>query len=354
MKNRLILSTTLIASLYLSVGCTGEFLECSPGDKRDCDCPIRSTGIERCTEDGTWGACKYCPTNPTDECTPGKVDSCDCENGNQGVRICRDSGESWGECEGCEDPEEPYEEGDYDATCIGDICGAPSECCENTVCGSVVFGSYLDSIENYCYPSCDPDGSEVLCDGGDICVDFGDDIATCLKPGEISFSDMILPVGVDYDTAVVVEGTDVDHTAGLGNDDFSFDIFYAYWNEYQDADDRTARELVIRADGLDEPDGIWNLIITVPEALIQQGVGSYPWYDEADETFNFSIDLYSGTLNDDFDYEAMWLESLTDDAVLDIDQTCDPCSSEDAECDVCEFSFDALLFGMKSKLDLSD
>ena len=111
--------------------------------------------------------------------------------------------------------------------------------------------------------------------------------------------------------------------------------------------------MVIRGEGFVGASGIWILFITIPEAVFAEGVGEYPWYVEDTGDFNFSVELYSGTLDAGNMLEEVWIESITDNAVLVIDEVCEPCTSVDAaDCDLCEFSLQSLFFAMRTKLAL--
>jgi hypothetical protein len=163
----------------------------------------------------------------------------------------------------------------------------------------------------------------------------------------------MMPVGSDLGTSIVVEATDVDYSAVLGEDTIDFNIFYAYWSEYTgEDDDETYRELIVRAEGLSGADGLWIFLLSIPEALMAAGVGEYPVYDEETDTVNFWAELYYGIMDSEYYLEELWLESLLDNAVLAIEATCDPCTAEVAECDVCQFSVDVLLLSMRTKINI--
>ena len=111
-------------------------------------------------------------------------------------------------------------------------------------------------------------------------------------------------------------------------------------------------ELYYLQNGLVDYETIWTFFLTVPEAVAEAGEGVSSFYDEVNDAFNFSSDLYSGTIDDDFRYQEIWMESLIDDGEFEIEQVCEPCATDAAECDVCEFSFHAKLFAMKVKLEI--
>lgn len=308
-----------------------------------------------CASDGTWGKCRQCESSSDQTCDPGDWKFCKCENGSEGVQYCNESDERFGECEDCIDSEEE-ESTDADSCeydpCIGDICSEDDGCCEHSACNSEIYGEDFGVLENYCFPKCDVDNEDEPCKCGDQCVIFDNGFSTCLTTGEISIDHLTIPVGVDREAGVVIDGDDVEHTVSLDGETVAFDIFYAYWLEYKDDDDNIQRELAIRADGLVDDDNIWSLILTVPEAVVDEGKGVSAFYDEENDMFNFSSDLYSGTIDDNFHYQEMWLESLIDDGEFEIEKTCEPCDTDDAECDICEFSFHAAIFLMRVKLEV--
>lgn len=342
MRNRI---TVIILSVCIGVMatvCSEENLDCSPGDISACTCSGGGEGVRSCRKDGTWGTCEKCEEG--DACVPGKVSECPCGDGTNGTQECDDDG-TWGPCEGCE---EQLGECDYTA-CIGDICEEPEDCCENSGCNSFVFDADWGAIENYCYPLCDPE-EEDPCKCDDVCLDFGNGFATCLPIGTVVIDNLRLPVGSDFDTSQLVVASEVSFEVELADESVPVDYFYAYWDEYE-YEGSQMRDLIIRAEGVVDTDVIWILFVAVPEELMATGEGTYPLIDEENDELNFSIDLYSGILSGDGIGE-LWLESLVDDAQLVIEETCDPCTAEDvAECDVCEFSLQALFFGMKIKLD---
>ena len=340
MRLSLAMTAAVACAAYFVVSCADEDMDCSPGEISVCSCDNGSTGVRECSGKGTWGSCGDCDGSG---CVPGAIQACPCLGGGEGIQECSESGDSWGDCQGCEDTE--LGECDY-TTCTGDICAEPEDCCDNTACGSYIFTEEWGAAENYCYPMCDPEAETDPCKCGDVCVDFGDGFSTCLGTSAVTVNNLSLPVGADVDASVFLDTqeVDVDYTATLGDETIAFDFFYAYWDD---------TEMILEADGFFGSNGIWILFVVIPEAIMEAGVGEYPVYDEENNTFNFSVELYSGTLDSDYKFEEVWLETpFVEDAVIAIEQTCEPCTADAEECEACEFSLDSLMFAMRTKLQL--
>ena len=318
---------------------------CLPGEKAACECAGGAgSGVWECSASGHWGRCQECAS-----CTPGRQVECACEGGEVGYQICAETGDSWGECEGCEpvsggtDPSD-LDDCEYNA-CVGDICEEPEDCCEASACGSWYYGSEYGFSENYCFPMCD-ESSDELCKCGDVCVDFGGGFTVCLPEGSFELNNQKLPVGEDFESAYLVDATESDLKASIGSDDIPISTLYAYWWEGDDPEDRW---MVIRTEGMSLSNDFWSVNIYIPEPIIESGVGTYPLYNEED--YNFLVEVHSGNMNSDGEITDLWLETLVDDAELNIAATCEPCPADEVECEECEFSVSAYFFGMRSKYE---
>jgi hypothetical protein len=288
-------------------------------------------------------------------CVPGEVVTCPCADDGQGVQTCAETGDRFGPCQCSPVPDDTDDPilGECDYTpCTGDICAEPDGCCEASTCGSWLFPVDSGFSENYCYPNCDPTSDDEACRCGDVCVDFQDGVATCLPTGALQLSDLSLVVGADSDTAVLVDTVDVSFSATLSGQAIPSSAIYAYWSEYENDLGGTEHELVLRSDGLAADDEIWIVIAHIPEATFIAGEGQYPLINEAVDDYNFYVEIYSGYLDADNTISELWLETIIEDAVLDIHATCEPCTADASECDACAFSLSAGFFGIRTKVDL--
>lgn len=291
-------------------------------------------------------------------CVPGQREECACGGGESGYQVCDESGDSWGECTGCEadgnetddstntDDSSDVDECEY-TSCVGDICEEPEDCCDSSACSSWYYEPEYGFSENYCLPMCDDTASSCKC--GDECVDFGDGFVVCLPEGGLSISQK-LPVGEDSDSVVFMDVTESDFEAYLGSDEIPVSTLYAYWWEGDTEDDRW---MIIRTEGISLSNDFWSIYIYIPASTFESGVGTYPLYDDETEEYFFYIEVLSGNLSINKEITDLWLESVLDNASLEIVATCEPCpvDEEEADCEECEFSIAALFFGMRSKLD---
>ncbi len=372
------IATLLIALTYLNglFGCTSEILGCPPGLQEDCPCPGTNTsGVQVCSEDGnSWGPCKGCLGSET--CVPGDLKVCPCAEGGTGVQECESSGQKWGICEGCTGNSDADADADTDADidadtdadadtdsdadadadtdadsdcvyndCEGSICSDLEECCENSECGSWVFPSTRYS-ENYCYPMCDESAEDDPCKCGDVCVDLWG-LPLCLGVGGFALDNFSIPVGIDDEAAVLLDGNNIDYIAMHDGKDVLLDVFYANWYEYNGE-----KELDLWAQGNAGPNKAWVLGIYIPEALYNQGIGDYPMYDEATDSINFYVELYSANYDSTNQFTDIWRENVTDaeGAVLSINKTCEPCLNASESCDPCEFSINIGWYALRAKL----
>ncbi len=388
-------------------GCT--VTGCEPGETAKCPCVGGGEGTQTCLEDHVWGACEDCEEG----CTPGTRRTCVCEDGSEGGAECSEIGDGFGPCLGCDAPAADdggvdtvdmassdalgsdahsetesdsesvlnrdtatmsigddsdgtdaddtgdFEDSDRDTVlgecdynaCIGSVCDAETSCCEESFCGDVMFSREYGFGESYCYPVCDLDAEEMPCKCGDECIPFGD-IAACLDTGDVTLRDLTLPTGADYDAAYVVEAKTVDYSATLGESDIPISYFYAYWVEYETSSNMSVRELVLRGDGLADNSRAWFFLVYIPEELFitaEPGI-PIPLFDENEMNLNYFVEVYSATLDDNGEIADVWMESVIDDAVLTIENTCIPCTLMDVECESCTFSLDARLLEMRGKL----
>ncbi len=351
MRN-LALLVVMAFSGIMMVYCGEDEMACRPGETGECSCDGNAMIGERtCTDEGKWGGCRGCSA-----CVPGKVMDCPCIGGGKGVQECSESGDSWGECTGCGEAvgeTDPTELGECDyTTCIGDICEEPSDCCDASACGSWLFLPEYGFSENYCYPMCDPEeAGSCKCD--DVCVPIDDGLALCLPEGGFYIESLEIPVGGDMDSAVLIDAGETSYEAFIGADDIPASVIYAFWSEYEDENGEAQRELIIRSDGISLSNDIWISVVYIPEALFLKGEDRYPYINESDE-YNFFFEFYSGNLDSSGSISELWLESIGEDAELEIGATCEPCTADDAECETCEFSIAATFFGIRTKVELPD
>jgi hypothetical protein len=108
----------LAAWCVLLAGCavSSERARCEPGAEIACTCASGASGLQRCEDEGTYGACSCADAGTTSleagTCFEGQTATCECSVGRSGLTICR--GGTWSECEcplrpgdRCEVPSEP-------------------------------------------------------------------------------------------------------------------------------------------------------------------------------------------------------------------------------------------------------
>lgn len=360
--------TFFTATLGLwSIGCTDKPWGCPPGLQSACPCAgSEETGVQVCAEDGlSWSECVGCPSDST--CEPGEVQACLCLGGGLGVQTCEDDGAGWKDCEGCNgssdgdtdtDDDTSGKDTDEDAgmldtecvynDCEGDVCEAQGDCCDESECGSRYFSS-SNYIENYCYPTCEPDAEEDQCKCGDVCVDRSG-TGFCLGTGQLILDRLTLPVGATAASSVMVDASDVTFTAEHDGEALSLAFFEAYWREYSDE----TRRLEIWSQADNGNNTAWILGIYIPEDIFNQGVGEYDLYDSSNDETNFYAALYFGVYDSSYSFTELWRENvpLAASSVLSIDRTCEACTAESSECESCVFSVNVSWIAVRGKLSL--
>lgn len=347
--------SALLASaiLVVAAGCgdedtgddsSGPRIVCDPGEYQQCPCLGIGTGLQRCNAQGTmWGDCEGCSTiGVVDVGDTGAADADTDVDVDTGTGAVQDTA-----------TQEPLGECDYN-TCTGDICQDVEGCCETAACNSWVYYDTDSFSETYCYPMCDAAAAEP-CKCGDVCVDL-DTLPVCLKTGNFTMSGLTLTVGEEFDSSLSVETTGMTYSATLGDRPLSLEYVSASWSSWEASDGSIQEGVDIWFDGMADGLSVWILSITIMQETFTRGVGSYAYYDSADDqTINFYADLYYGNLDRNTgDLFEVWIETLpdTDTSVLSIDQTCSLCPIGGTDCTQCAFSFNINWVALRAKLNL--
>ena len=239
------------------------------------------------------------------------------------------------------------------AACVGDVCEGPAGCCDNTICGAVLFADTDIYKENYCYQICDSNTPQP-CECGYECVQFTETQDVCAAKGELVLQSLTLPVGETKDAhyPIVAQANSISVT--LGETSIPLERVYAYWKTFTNSfTGELLTRLVIDAHGFESDGTVWLLSIWIPEDIFNAGVGRTDLDTVVTNGDYIFADLISGTTNSDGMFTEYWRETVlgrNENAdFLDIGAQCTPCAENADSCNTCQFSMHATFYAVRRK-----